>query len=156
MKPSLLIALHHQSIQTMILLVGAGRQEGIPFPNFYLIVASGHSPLSFALRHSWSPQHSILGTQTLHWLVTGWSHDPSLTSTSHNSHGLDSRGSRSGLQRWAQSARRGRLLNCAASADSMGLYKLRRSSRDHKSRAIFVIGLGISLSTDPIGLDGAR
>jgi len=33
---------------------------------------------------------------------------------------------------------------------------LRRSSRYDKSRAIFVIGLGVSLSTDPIGLDGAR
>ncbi len=56
--------------------------------------------------------------------------------------------------------------------DSMGLYKLRRSSRDgksqmifvvgrrssrdNKSRAIFVVGLGLSLLTDPIGLDGAR
>ena len=34
--------------------------------------------------------------------------------------------------------------------------RLRRSSRDDKSRAIFVVGLGLSLSTDPIGLDGAR
>jgi hypothetical protein len=33
---------------------------------------------------------------------------------------------------------------------------VRRSSRDDKSRAIFVIGLELSLSTDPIGLDGAR
>jgi hypothetical protein len=33
---------------------------------------------------------------------------------------------------------------------------LRRSSRDDKSRAFFVIGLGIVLSTDPISLDGAR
>jgi len=65
-KPSLLIALHRRSIQTMILPVGAGRQEGIPSPNFNLIVASGHSPLSFALRLSWSPQRSILGTQSLH------------------------------------------------------------------------------------------
>jgi len=31
----------------MILPVGAGRQEGIPSPNFNLIVALGHSPLSF-------------------------------------------------------------------------------------------------------------
>ena len=30
---------------------------------------------------------------------------------------------------------------------------VRRSSRDDKSRAIFVVGLGLSLSTDPIGLD---
>ena len=68
-KPSLLIALHHQSIRTMILPVGAGRQEGIPSPNFSLIVALGHSPLSFASRRS-SPQHSIFGTQSLHWLAT--------------------------------------------------------------------------------------
>ena len=93
--PSLLIVMHRQSIRTMILPVGAGRQEGIPSPNFNLIVASEHSPLSFASRR-WSPQHSILGTQSLHWLATGWSHDPSHTSTSHNSHGLDSRQSRSG------------------------------------------------------------
>jgi len=52
----------------MILPVGAGRQEGIPFPNFNLIVASGHSPLSFTSRH-WSPQYSILGTQSLHWTI---------------------------------------------------------------------------------------
>ena len=32
---------------------------------------------------------------------------------------------------------------------------LRRSSRDDKSREIFVVGLGLSLSTDLIGLDGA-
>ena len=133
---------------------GAGRQEGIPSPNFNLIVASGHSPLSFASRH-WSPQRSILGTQSLHWLATGWSHDPSHTATSKNSHGLDSQRSRSGLQRWAQSTQRGRPPNRASSADSMGLYKLRRSSRDHKSRAIFVVGLIISLSIDPFGLDGA-
>jgi len=120
-KPSLLIALHRQSIQTMILTVGAGRQEGIPSPNFYLIVVSGHSPLSFASRRSLFPQRSILGTQSLHWLATGWSHDPSHTPTSHNSHGLDSRRSRSGLQPWAQSAWRGWPPNCAALADSMGL-----------------------------------
>jgi len=29
-----------------------------------------------------------------------------------------------------------------------------RSSRHDKSRVIFVIGLGLSLSTDPIGLNG--
>ena len=38
-KQSLLIALQHRSIQTMILPVGAGKQEGIPSPNFNLIVA---------------------------------------------------------------------------------------------------------------------
>ena len=67
-KPSLLIALHRQSIRTMILIlpVGAERQEGIPSPNFNLIVAPGHNPLSFVLRCSWSPQRSILGTQSLH------------------------------------------------------------------------------------------
>jgi hypothetical protein len=32
-KPSLLIALHHRYIRTMILPVGLGRQEGIPSPN---------------------------------------------------------------------------------------------------------------------------
>jgi len=32
---------------------------------------------------------------------------------------------------------------------------LRRSARDDKSRAIFVVGLVISLSIDPFGLDGA-
>ena len=64
-KPSLLIALHRRSIRTMILPVGAGRQEGIPSPNFSLIVALGHSPLSFASRR-WSPQRSILGTQSPH------------------------------------------------------------------------------------------
>ena len=146
--------MHRQSNRAMILPVDWRWQEGIPSPKNSLIVASEHSPLSFMLR-CWSPQRSICGTQSLHWLATGWYHDPSHTSTSHNSHGLDSRGSRSGLQRWAQSARRGRLLNCAASADSMGLYKLIRSSCDHKSRAIFVISLGLCLSTDPIGLDGA-
>jgi len=125
--------MHRRSIQTMILPVGVGRQEGIPSPNFNLIVVSGHSPLSFASRR-WSPQHSILGTQFLHWLVTGWSHDPSHTSTSHNSHGLESWRSQSGLQRWAQSAQRGWPLNRAASADSISLYKLRRSSHDHRSR----------------------
>ena len=120
-----------------------------PFSQYYLIVALGHSPLSFAFGR-WSPQRSILGTQSLHWLVTGWSHDPNHTSTSHNSHGLDSRRSRSGLQRWAQSARRGRPPNRAASADPMGLYKLRRSSRDDKSRANFIISLvGISLLLIP-------
>ena len=132
--------MHRRSIRTMILPVGAGRQEGIPSPNFNLIVLSGHSPLSFTSRR-WSPQHSILGTQSPPWLATGWSHDPSHTLTSHNSHGLDSWQSQSGLQRWVQSTWRGRPLNCAALADSMGLYKLRRSSRDHKSRAIFVVGL---------------
>ena len=69
-KPSLLITLHHQSIRTMILPVGAGRQEGIPSPNFYLIVALGHSPLSFALGR-WSPQRSILGTQSPQQLTMG-------------------------------------------------------------------------------------
>jgi hypothetical protein len=140
--------MHRQSIRTMILPVGAGRQEGIPSPNFNLIVALGQCPLSFASRR-WSPQHSILGTQSLHWLVTAWSHDPSHTSTSHNSHSLDLRRSRSGLQRWAQSARRGRPLNHAASADSMGRYKQRRSARDDKSWAIFVVGVGISLRLIP-------
>jgi len=37
----------------------------------------------------------------------------------------------------------------------MGLYKPIRSARDDKSRAIFVVGLRLSLLTDPIGLDGA-
>jgi hypothetical protein len=46
----------------------------------------------------------------------------------------------------AQSCRIGRF---------MGL-KLRRSAHDNKSRAIFFVGLGISLATDPFGLDGAR
>jgi hypothetical protein len=32
---------------------------------------------------------------------------------------------------------------------------IRRSSRDDKSQGIFVVGLVISLSTDPIGLNGA-
>jgi hypothetical protein len=32
---------------------------------------------------------------------------------------------------------------------------IRRSTRDDKSRAIFVVGLWLSLLTDPIGLDGA-
>jgi hypothetical protein len=37
----------------MILHVGTGRQEGIPSPNFYLIVLLGHSPLSIqSLGHS--------------------------------------------------------------------------------------------------------
>jgi hypothetical protein len=45
----------------MILPVGTGRQEGIPSPNFCLIVASGQSPLSFVSGH-WSPQRLILGT----------------------------------------------------------------------------------------------
>ena len=45
----------------MILPVGTGRQEGIPSPNFCLIVVSGQNPLSFALGH-WSPQCLILGT----------------------------------------------------------------------------------------------
>ena len=125
--------MHHQSNQAMIPPVGRGWQEGIPSPKINLIGASGHSPLSFASRH-WSPQHSILGTQFLHWLVTGRSHDLSHTSTSHNSHSLESWRSQSGLQRWAQSARRGRPLNRAASADSISLYKLRRSSHDHRSR----------------------
>ena len=104
-KPSLLITLHCRSIRTMILPVDVGRQEGIPSPNFNLIVALGHSPLSFALRRS-PPQRSIFRTQSLHWLVTGWSHDLSHTSTSHNSHSLDSWQSRSSLQQWAQSYRR--------------------------------------------------
>jgi len=65
-KPLLLITLHRRSIRMMILPVGAGRQEGIPSPNFNLIVALGHSPLSFALRRSWSPQRLILGTQSFH------------------------------------------------------------------------------------------
>ena len=52
----------------MIFPVGPGWQEGIPSPNFYLIVASGHSPLSFALGR-WSPQHSILGTQSPLWMA---------------------------------------------------------------------------------------
>jgi len=60
-KPSLLIALHSRSNRMMILPVGTGRQEGIPSPNFYSIVASGQSPLSFASGR-WSPQHSILRT----------------------------------------------------------------------------------------------
>jgi len=38
-KPSLLITLHRRSIRTMILPEGVGRQEGIPSPNFNLIVA---------------------------------------------------------------------------------------------------------------------
>jgi hypothetical protein len=132
----------------MILPVGRGWQEGIPSPKYSLIVASGHSPLSFASGR-WSPQLSILGTRSLHWLATGWSHDPSHTSTSHHSHGLDSRRSRSGLQRWAQSARRGRPPNRAALADPMGLYKLTQSSRDNQSQEIFVVGLGISLCLIP-------
>ena len=45
----------------MILPVGRGWQEGIPSPKYSLIVASGHSPLSFASGR-WSPQRSILGT----------------------------------------------------------------------------------------------
>ena len=139
----------------MILPVGWRWQEGIPSPKNSLIVASEHSSLSFTLRR-WSPQRSICGTQSLHWLATGWSHDPSHTSTSHNSHGLDSRRSQSGLQRWAQSAQCGRPPNRATSSDSMGLYKLRRSSHDDKSQTIFVVGLIISFSTDPFGLDGTR
>jgi hypothetical protein len=42
----------------MILPVGRGWQEGIPSPKYSLIVASGHSPLSFASGR-WSPQRSI-------------------------------------------------------------------------------------------------
>jgi hypothetical protein len=76
----LLIIMHRRSNQSMILPVGWGWQEGIPSPKISLIIASGHSPLSFASRH-WSPQHSILGTQSPHWLATGWSHNPSHTST---------------------------------------------------------------------------
>jgi hypothetical protein len=69
-KPSLLIELHCRSIQMMILPVGTGRQEGVPSPNFYLVVALGQSPLSFVVR-PWSPQQSILGTQFPQQLTTG-------------------------------------------------------------------------------------
>jgi hypothetical protein len=62
----------------MILPVGPGRREGIPSPYFYLIVGSGHSPLSFALGR-WSHQHPILGTTVSYWLTTSWSHNPSHT-----------------------------------------------------------------------------
>jgi hypothetical protein len=54
----------------MILPVGRGWQEGIPSPKISLIVASGHSPLSF-VSIRWSPKHLILKTQSLRWLVTG-------------------------------------------------------------------------------------
>ena len=43
-------------------------------------------------------------------------------------------------------------LQCA-NMHGVEFHVLRRSSRDGKSRGIFVFGLGISLSTDPIGLD---
>jgi hypothetical protein len=39
---------------------------------------------------------------------------------------------------------------------SNGSDKLTRSAHDNKSRAIFFVGLGISLATDPFGLNGAR
>jgi hypothetical protein len=45
--------MHRQSTQTMILPVGAGRQEGIPSPNFSLIVALGLVPS--ALRRDVGP-----------------------------------------------------------------------------------------------------
>ena len=45
----------------MVFPVGTGGQEGISSPNFYLIVALGHSPLSFASGR-WSCQRSIIGT----------------------------------------------------------------------------------------------
>jgi len=98
---------------------GSGMERRYP-PKISVIVSLGHSPLSFASGH-WSPQHSIIGTQSPHWLTTGWPNNPSHTLTSLNSHCLDSLWSQSGLQRWAQSARRGWPPNHAASADSMGL-----------------------------------
>ena len=46
--------MHRRSYRAMILPVGRGWQEGIPSPKYSLIVASGHSPLSFASGR-WSP-----------------------------------------------------------------------------------------------------
>jgi len=117
-----------------------------PFSQYSLIVASGHSPLSFVFR-LWSPQCSILiglrraGPKT-----------QAIRQQALLSHGLDSRWSRSGLQRWAMGAKRSAWM--AAQSCRIGRFngsdKLRRSFRDNKLRAIFIVGLEISLSTDPI------
>jgi hypothetical protein len=104
-------------------------------------------PLSFALGR-WSPQHSILGENSP--LIGYQQADPTTRAICQQAllspHSLDSWRSRSGLQQWAQRAWRGQPPNHAALTDLMGLYKLRRSSLDDKSRGIFFVGLGISLS----------
>jgi hypothetical protein len=107
-KPSLLIVLHHRSNRAMIFPVGRGWQEGVPSLKFSLIVALGHSSLSFALGR-WSPQHSILGT-TVPSLASERlvpRPDPYVDTPCYltaSTHGL----CRSGLQQWAQGARHGR------------------------------------------------
>jgi hypothetical protein len=136
--------LHRRSNRAMILPVGVGRQEGIPSPKYSLIVASGHSPLSF-VSGRWSPQRSILGTTVPSLAYDGlvprpepYVDKPQFTRPRLTTESIwpPAMGAKRSAWTAAQSCRIGR---------SNGSDKLRRSSRDDESRAIFVVGLGISL-----------
>jgi hypothetical protein len=127
----------------MILPVGLGWQEGIPSPNFNLIVASGHSPLSFAFGRS-SPQ--LFNRDQVPMAFDGWwSYNTAIVDRARNSHGLDSWQSRS-----VASSNGHKALGLDGHPIMQhwqihGSDKLTRSARDNKSQAIFFVGLGVSL-----------
>ena len=133
----------------MILPVGWGWQEGIPSPKYSLIVASGHSPLSFASGR-WSPQRSILGTTVPSLAYDGlvprpepYVDKPQFTRPRLTTESIwpPAMGAKRSAWTAAQSCRIGR---------SNGSNKLTQSSRDNKSQEIFVVGLGISLCLIPL------
>ncbi len=108
----------------MVLPVGTGRQEGIPSPCFYLIVALGQSPLS-CLRRAGPTARAKRRQATIHMALT------------HGGVNLASSDGRKALGVDGRPIVPRRQIH--------GSDKLTRSSRDHESRAIFVVGLGISL-----------